>query len=532
MSKFCCSASELSSCLMWVSTLLGTSSGASRFARRERLAAPVCRRTACVSMRLRSFGSVRSPSYWKVTFFLAASTSSSWAFRSFCAWPSCISMVCRFSGAVVSPRCATHTFFATTPKLFTVSLTPLSKSIKVFCEYPRVPLDVVAASPLVLTMLQLGTLDHLLGVPALDALSLLLAFKCICWSCSCFRCGWASRHWSPDKFRGNHSKKPKVAGRPLTVSARHRWCSRANAVGATRQRSADGPRLTLSAASSSAFDEQVLRHDALDARLEVQALLLSVLLHRHVVLHRTVPTTTYRDQHEWPVRPALGQNLAQVREQPLHLQLALVVLQVPLDALARIVLQVHGDLALAHVLSLRAPAVGLQLLRRQRWPGSPPCTTSSARLLSSHDKVLSPTTFGPSIVNNLSGQSTGNASVSDVLDVLSRSQALHTDLEHLPAPMLRSSLPGSSCPRCSFALHFSIPIFRSHSMTTRLGVLLDLLALFNSRLLLRWASRSQRLSRASCAFLRALRHEMTQAHGGSAKLYALPGALAPSSPPW
>mmetsp|Transcript_77073 Transcript_77073/g.216333 ORF Transcript_77073/g.216333 Transcript_77073/m.216333 type:complete len:344 (-) Transcript_77073:744-1775(-) len=305
-SKLCCSASELSSCLMWVSTLLGTSSGASRSARRERLAAPACRRTACVACargpsarcaRPPAGRSHPSPRYPHPPPGPSGPSAM---------WPSCISTACRFSGAVVSPRCATHTFSATMPKLFTVSPTPLSRSIKVFCEYPRAPLDALAAPPLVLTMLQLGTLDHLLGVPALDASSLRLALKCICWSCSCFRCGWASQHGVPTGSRGNHSRKPKVIGRALTASARHRWCSRANAAGATRQRSADGPRLTLSAASSSALDEQVLRHDALDARLEVRALLLGVLLHRHVVLHRTVPTTTHHDQHKWPVRPAFG----------------------------------------------------------------------------------------------------------------------------------------------------------------------------------------------------------------------------------
>mmetsp|Transcript_103194 Transcript_103194/g.277235 ORF Transcript_103194/g.277235 Transcript_103194/m.277235 type:complete len:239 (-) Transcript_103194:99-815(-) len=43
------------------------------------------------------------------------------------------------------------------------------------------------------------------------------------------------------------------------------------------------------------------------------------------------------------------------------------------------------------------------------------------------------------------------------------------------------------------------------SMTTHLGVLLDLLSLLNCcRSLLRWASLSQRLSRATCAFLRVV----------------------------
>mmetsp|Transcript_5260 Transcript_5260/g.15677 ORF Transcript_5260/g.15677 Transcript_5260/m.15677 type:complete len:340 (-) Transcript_5260:325-1344(-) len=189
----------------------------SRVPRRARLPSD----RICFGMRSRSFGSVRSPSCWKVTSFPAASTSSSWAFRSFCAWPSCISMVCRFSVTAVSSHYVTHTFSATTPKLFTVSLTPLSRSIKVFCEYPRAPLDALAAPPLVLTMLQLGTLDHLLGVPALDASSLRLALKCICWSCSCFRCGWTSRHGVLTGSQSNQSGKPTVAGRALTASARH-----------------------------------------------------------------------------------------------------------------------------------------------------------------------------------------------------------------------------------------------------------------------------------------------------------------------
>mmetsp|Transcript_77073 Transcript_77073/g.216335 ORF Transcript_77073/g.216335 Transcript_77073/m.216335 type:complete len:275 (-) Transcript_77073:1297-2121(-) len=51
----------------------------SRAPRRARLPSDRVR-----GMRSRSFGSVRSPSCWKITSFPAVSTSSSWAFRSFC----------------------------------------------------------------------------------------------------------------------------------------------------------------------------------------------------------------------------------------------------------------------------------------------------------------------------------------------------------------------------------------------------------------------------------------------------------------